>query len=138
MDTSQRRDLTQQMHRTTGSYELVLSPLLLALIGFWLDHVFDTLPWLTIIFAVVGLSGAVIKLYYGYRTEMEAHEAEGAWNIPGRRPNPAAVRLQRRALDAGSVAPGRADGTAEGTAGTAEIAEGDGDAASNLVSEERP
>jgi hypothetical protein len=88
------------MNRSTGSYELVLSPVLLALIGFGLDHVFNTLPVLTIVFAVVGLLGAVTKIYFGYRYEMNEHEADGAWNLPGRRPNPAAVRLARRAQEA--------------------------------------
>jgi F0F1-type ATP synthase assembly protein I len=67
------------MHRTTGGYELVLSPLLLALIGYGLDRLFGTVPVITIVFAVLGLAGAVIKLYFGYRNEMEAHEASGPW-----------------------------------------------------------
>jgi len=67
------------MHRTTGGYELVLSPLLLALIGYGLDRWLGTVPVITIAFAVLGLTGAVIKLYYGYRGEMEAHEANGPW-----------------------------------------------------------
>ena len=59
--------------------ELVFSPLLLALVGYGLDRLFGTVPVLTIIFAVVGLAGAVAKLYYGYRAEMEQHEANGPW-----------------------------------------------------------
>lgn len=76
---SQRRDITEQMHRTTGGYELVFSPLLLALIGYGLDRLFGTLPILTIVFAVLGVVGAVTKLYFSYRTEMERHEAAGPW-----------------------------------------------------------
>jgi F0F1-type ATP synthase assembly protein I len=76
---SERRELTQQLHRSTGGYELVLSPVILALIGFGLDKLLGTLPVLTIVFAVVGLAGAVIKLYYGYRDEMDRHQAEGPW-----------------------------------------------------------
>lgn len=79
MDVSQRRELSQQMHRTTGSYELVFSPLLLALIGYGLDRLFGTLPLFTIAFAVIGLVGACIKLYYGYTSEMKEHEANGPW-----------------------------------------------------------
>jgi F0F1-type ATP synthase assembly protein I len=79
VDASQRRELSQQMHRTTGGYELVLSPLLLALIGYGLDRLVGTVPVITIVFAVLGLAGAVIKLYFGYRNEMEAHEASGPW-----------------------------------------------------------
>jgi len=76
---SQRRDITKQMHRTTGGYELVFSPLLLALIGYGLDRLLGTLPLLTIVFAVLGLAGAVTKLYFTYRSEMEQHEAAGPW-----------------------------------------------------------
>jgi F0F1-type ATP synthase assembly protein I len=67
------------MHRTTGGYELVFSPLLLALIGYGLDRWLGTLPVLTIVFAVVGLIGAVVKIYCTYRLEMEQHEASGPW-----------------------------------------------------------
>jgi F0F1-type ATP synthase assembly protein I len=67
------------MHRTTGGFELVFSPLILALLGYGLDRLFGTLPVFTIVFAVVGLAGAVAKLYFGYRFEMEQHEANGPW-----------------------------------------------------------
>ena len=79
MDVSQRRELSEQMHRTTGGFELVFSPLLLALVGYGLDRLLGTLPVLTILFAVVGLTGAVVKLYFTYRHEMEQHEASGPW-----------------------------------------------------------
>lgn len=79
MTTSQRRELTQQMGRTTGGYELVFSPLLMALIGYGLDRVFGTLPVLTIVLGVLGLVGAVTKMYFSYRSEMEHHEANGPW-----------------------------------------------------------
>jgi len=67
------------MHRTTGGFELVFSPLLLALVGYGLDRLLGTLPLLTIVFAVVGLAGAVAKMYFTYRYEMEQHEANGPW-----------------------------------------------------------
>jgi F0F1-type ATP synthase assembly protein I len=76
---SQRRELSEQMHRTTGGFELVFSPLLLALLGYGLDRLLGTLPVFTIAFAVIGLAGAVIKLYFGYRYDMEQHEANGPW-----------------------------------------------------------
>jgi len=80
--SSQRRELTDELNHSTGSYELVLSPLILALIGFWLDGVLGTRPWITIIAAVLGLTGAVIKLYYGYRAEMDGHEENAPWAKP--------------------------------------------------------
>ncbi|MEZ5143958.1 MAG: AtpZ/AtpI family protein [Acidimicrobiales bacterium] len=79
MDPSQRREISQSMHRSLGSYELVLSPLLLALIGLWLDRTFDTTPLLVIVFAVVGFAGACIKIYFQYDAEMAEHEANGPW-----------------------------------------------------------
>lgn len=79
MTTSQRRELTQQMGRTTGGYELVFSPLLLALIGYGLDRLLGTVPIFTITFGVLGLIGAVTKMYFSYRSEMERHEANGPW-----------------------------------------------------------
>ena len=79
MDPSQRRDMTQSMHRSLGSYELVLSPLLLALVGLWLDRTIGTTPLLVILFAVVGFAGACIKIYVQYDAEMAEHEANGPW-----------------------------------------------------------
>ena len=74
-----KRDLTQQMGRTTGGYELAFAPLLLALIGYGLDRLVGTVPLFTILFAVAGISGAVVKIYFQYRNEMEQHEASGPW-----------------------------------------------------------
>jgi len=79
VDVSQRRELSEQMHRTTGGFELVFSPLLLALVGYGLDRLLGTLPVFTIVFAVVGLAGAVVKLYFTYRYEMQQHESSGPW-----------------------------------------------------------
>lgn len=79
MDVSQRREVSQQLYKQSGGYELALSPVLLALIGYGLDRLFGTVPLLTVVFAVLGLAGAVIKLYVNYRAEMEAHEAAGPW-----------------------------------------------------------
>ena len=79
MDASQRREFNDQLQRSTGSYELVVSPVLLALIGYGLDRWLGTVPMLTVIFAVVGLAGAVTKLSLGYRDEMDEHEAGAPW-----------------------------------------------------------
>lgn len=79
MGTTQGRELTEQMNRSTGSYELVLSPLILALIGYGLDRWFATVPLFTVLLAVLGLVGACIKIYYGYSAEMDQHDAEGPW-----------------------------------------------------------
>jgi F0F1-type ATP synthase assembly protein I len=67
------------MHKSTGSYELVLSPLILALVGLGLDHLFGTTPLLVVAFAVLGLVGACVKLYYRYNAEMAEHEKDAPW-----------------------------------------------------------
>jgi len=76
---SQRREITEQMNRSAGGYELVFSPLILALIGFGIDKLFGTVPVFTVLFAVLGLIGVVVKIYFNYRAEMEQHDAAGPW-----------------------------------------------------------
>lgn len=67
------------MRRSTGSYELVLSPLILALLAFMVDGWLGTRPILTIMAAVIGLIGAVVKIYYGYAYEMHQHDVGAPW-----------------------------------------------------------
>jgi len=67
------------MYRQAGGWELALSPALLALIGYGLDRLFDTVPMLTVIFGVLGLLGAVTRIYFSYDAEMKEHEANGPW-----------------------------------------------------------
>lgn len=58
------------MHRGTAAYELVFSPVLLAILGLLLDQkVFGTTPWITVTLAVIGVAGAVVKLVYQYRLD---------------------------------------------------------------------
>lgn len=81
MDATQQRELNRQLNQGHGSFELVLSPVILALIGYFVDaQVLRTTPVVTIVAAVVGLVGATIKLYYGYKLKM----AELATARPGR------------------------------------------------------
>jgi len=96
-------ELTGQLNRSNGSFELVMSPVLLGLLGWWLDaRVFHTTPWLTVIFAVVALAGTVVKMYYGYTTRM----AELAEQSPLRRAErkAAAQAAPRSGADEGSAA----------------------------------
>jgi F0F1-type ATP synthase assembly protein I len=83
VERSQRRELTEQMRRSSGSYELVLSPLILALIAYVIDGWLGTTPILTIMAAVIGLVGAVVKLYFGYVHEMDQHDVGAPWARPG-------------------------------------------------------
>lgn len=74
MDLSQRTDLTQSVHRSSGSYELVVGAVLFAIIGLVADRAMGTTPWFTISLAVVGLAAASISIYYRYKVSMD-HEA---------------------------------------------------------------
>lgn len=79
VDDSQGRDLTQQLHRSTGSYELVLSPVILGVLGYFVDSWLGTTPVITVVAVLLGLVGAVIKIYYGYEAEMAEHEKGAPW-----------------------------------------------------------
>lgn len=71
MDASQRRELSDNiLHRNHGSFELVLSPLLLGLLGLWIDRRLGVVPLCTVLFAVAGIAGAAIKIYYSFRSQM--------------------------------------------------------------------
>jgi F0F1-type ATP synthase assembly protein I len=53
------------------SFEFIAAPVMLTLIGLWLDRaVFHTEPWLTVSFAIIGVIGATIKLFFGYKDYM--------------------------------------------------------------------
>lgn len=66
MDVSQRREQNNLQSRSHGSFELVLAPLLLGLLGYWLDGAVGLRPLFTVVFSVLGLVGAVAKIYYSY------------------------------------------------------------------------
>ena len=80
MDAEQKREFNAGMNQSHGSFELVLSPLILALLGYLLDtRVTHTTPVFTVLFAVVGVIGATIKLYYTYRAKMAELDAASPW-----------------------------------------------------------
>jgi len=94
----------QMMAQTHGSFELVVSPLLLALLGLWLDRsVFGTTPVLTIVFAILGLVGALIKIFYTYRLKMAEHAGAGVWNGPARAAATEAQSTQAQSTQAQST-----------------------------------
>jgi F0F1-type ATP synthase assembly protein I len=71
VDASQRRELNDNLlHRSHGSFELVLSPLLLGLIGLWIDRRLGVVPLCTILFAIAGAVGVCVKIFYVFRTQM--------------------------------------------------------------------
>lgn len=96
MDLSQRSDLTQSVHRSSGSFELVLGGVLFALVGLVIDRSTGTTPWCTVGFAIAGFAGACISIYYRYRAAMDTHavdrpssarrEVDGSGSTEGARP----------------------------------------------------
>jgi F0F1-type ATP synthase assembly protein I len=66
-----RSDATKWLHRSSASYELAFAPVLLALLGLWLDRTVGTTPVFTVTFAVLGVAGAMTRAWYGYRHAMQ-------------------------------------------------------------------
>lgn len=64
------------------AFELVVTPLVFAGIGFLVDLIAGTSPGFTIAFAVFGVIGTFVRMWYGYDNEMRSHEASGAWVRP--------------------------------------------------------
>lgn len=79
VDASQRRELTSQLNRSHGSFELVLSPVILGVLGFLADRWMGTVPVLTVVAVIVGFAGAAVKIFYAYEVEMRAHEEGQPW-----------------------------------------------------------
>ena len=69
------RELAGAMHRSTGSYELVIAAIAAAALGFWIDSVVGTRPIVMIVFAVAGFIGAAYSIYLKYQAEMAEAEA---------------------------------------------------------------
>jgi F0F1-type ATP synthase assembly protein I len=80
VDAEQKREFNAGMNESHGSFELVVSPLILALLGYLLDtRVTHTTPLFTVLFAVVGVVGSTIKLFYTYRARMAELDAASPW-----------------------------------------------------------
>lgn len=58
---------------------LVITPLLFALFGWWLDRMFGTGPVLAIVFGLLGLLGQCAHMYYAYQARMEKEEEGKPW-----------------------------------------------------------
>lgn len=80
MAVADKRELNQQLNSSHGSFELVVSPLVLGLLGWWLDSKLDSGPWLTIVFAVFGIAGACAKLYFDYTARMQQLQTQARAN----------------------------------------------------------
>lgn len=78
-NSTKTHETTRQLNRSHGSFELALAPVILGLLGLWLDRTLDTTPLFLITFTVFGFIGAGVKIYFTYRYEMAQHEAGVAW-----------------------------------------------------------
>jgi F0F1-type ATP synthase assembly protein I len=72
MAAADKREITRQLNSSHGSFELVLSPVLMGLLGWWIDGRAGTSPVFVIGLALFGVVGAAVKVYYDYRSRMEA------------------------------------------------------------------
>jgi F0F1-type ATP synthase assembly protein I len=77
-DNSASPALTDAAHRSAGSFELVLGPVIMALLGLLLDGVFGTRPLLTVLFTIWGALGAGVSIYFRYRHQFANATAESA------------------------------------------------------------
>jgi hypothetical protein len=80
LDVSQRRELSRDLNRQSGSFELALVPLVFGGLGLLLDRWLGLMPLFTLLLLVVGAVGVAAKLWLGYDQEMRQHEAEGPWS----------------------------------------------------------
>ena len=80
MDVSQRRELSRDLNRQSGSFELALVPVIFAGAGFGIDRWVGTMPLFTLLMLLLGAVGVATKLWLGYDREMRRHEEEGPWS----------------------------------------------------------
>jgi F0F1-type ATP synthase assembly protein I len=59
--------------------ELVVTPLLFGLFGFWLDGRLGTRPVFTIVIGALGVVGMAVKTFYVYRDAMEREQEGKPW-----------------------------------------------------------
>ena len=77
-------ELTEGLMRSAGSFELVMSSVVFALLGWFVDGRLGTTPLFTTVGVVLGFAGATISLYYRYR----ARYAEAARHLGVTPPGP--------------------------------------------------
>ncbi|MGH1489924.1 MAG: AtpZ/AtpI family protein [Acidimicrobiales bacterium] len=96
----------KDLGQSTGGYDLVLTGVVFALAGLWLDKRFGFTPVLTIVMTVVGFTGSVLNIYYRYNREIERLDAETAAlraaAIDGSKKNASNGRASNNALENGA------------------------------------
>lgn len=90
MHAETKRDVTRQLNNSSGSFELVLVPVVLSLSGSWIDSHLGTANWFAVVGAVLGLVGATYKLRLEYLAAMARHGASSPWTAMKESTSPAA------------------------------------------------
>lgn len=71
-DQSIGRDFYSAIHDSSGSYELVISALAAAGLGWLIDSVAGTSPIFVLVFGLAGFIGASYSMYIRYTIKMQA------------------------------------------------------------------
>ena len=80
MDLKARQEMNQGFGNALAlAIEMVMTPLLFALLGWALDRWLGTSPVLLIALALFGVVGMAVKTYYAYAEKMRQHEQEAPW-----------------------------------------------------------
>lgn len=69
-------NFSRGVRRSSGSYELVASAVLLGLLGFGLDIWIGYLPIFTVSLGLLGFFGAAISIFYRYKEAMKEQNAQ--------------------------------------------------------------
>ena len=72
MDASAQRDFHDALWRSHGGFDLVLAPVIFALLGLWIDSLAGTRPIFTLALLLFGAIGAALKVYYDWKRNMDA------------------------------------------------------------------
>ena len=62
------------------AFEMAMAPVLFTGLGYLIDRWLGTRPIFLVIFAVLGVVGAVLKAWYAYVASMRAHEEGAPWH----------------------------------------------------------
>lgn len=80
-DQDERRKLNQGFGAAlSNAFEIAMVPLVFAGLGWLVDRLFGTAVVFTAGFALVGLVGTFVKLYYRYNYQMVQLEQSGPWS----------------------------------------------------------
>lgn len=64
------------------AFEIALVPTIFGAMGYGVDRWLGLVPVFTIVFALLGVVGLSVRMFYDYDARMKVHEAEGPWARP--------------------------------------------------------